>query len=262
MSQKLDIVYVLGNGSTWQNREIWFSLASVAKNLKGVGRVFVVGSNPGFLSNEVTFIQANERYDPKLNPAANVISKLLAAIKAGVSENFILMNDDFVILKETVASEIPFVHKGKFSQYGQEYFTSGNYKLRMRKTFAILQQRKLPDYNFGVHVPMRLNVSKLKQVLANSNWKEGVGISLRTLYGNMYCVNRELKQVKDPNLNRQLTLPQLQERFKAEQFMSYNDFGLNRNLKLYLQSKLPKQHKYAIGELPAIPKRQINHKRI
>lgn len=262
MAQKFDIVYVLGNGSTWHNREIWFSLASVAKNLKNVGKVFVVGSDPGFLSKEVTYVHVQEMYDPKLNPAANIISKLLAVAKRGLADNFLLMNDDFVVLQPTDATQVPVVHKGKFSDYDKKYFSSGNYRLRMRKTFSILKERKLPDYNFGVHVPMPINTANMLRMLNGIDWKSGVGISFRTIYGNMFCVRGSIHQVKDPNVNSHHTEAQLQERFKDEPFMSYNDRGLNRSLKRFLQAQLPETHRYANGPLPEIPKREVNHKRL
>jgi hypothetical protein len=262
MSEKTDIVYVLGDGSKWANRELWFSLASVAKNLKDVGRIFVVGSNPGFLSKEVTFIPVREQYDPKLNPAANIITKLLAVCKGGVSEKFLLFNDDFVVLKPISANDVPVVHKGKFSDYPQKYFNSGNYRLRMRKTFSILKQRKLPDYNFGVHIPFPMERKKLLHLLNNVDWKSGVGISLRTIYGNMYYSKAEMEQVKDPNLNEHYSLAKIQARFSTEHFMSYNDRGLNRPLKMFLKQQFPSEHPYANGPLPKLPIRQALHKRL
>jgi hypothetical protein len=227
-----------------------------------VGRVFVVGSNPGFLSDQVTFIPVVEQYDPKLNPAANIITKLLAVCKAGVSEKFLLFNDDFVVLKPISAADVPVVHKGKFSDYPDKYFNSGNYRLRMRKTFGILQQRKLTDYNFGVHIPFPMERKKLIQLLNNVDWKGGVGISLRTIYGNMYYAQDEMEQVKDPNLNEHYSLGKIQARFSTEHFMSYNDRGLNRPLKMFLKQQLPSEHPYAKGPLPKLPKRQALHKRL
>jgi hypothetical protein len=262
MTPKTDIVYVLGKGSNWANREIWYSLASVDKNLKGVGQIFVVGENPGFLSDKVKYIKVVEQYDPQLNPAANIITKLLAAADNGLAENFLLMNDDFVILQQMNAADVPVWHKGKFSDYPDSYFNNGNYRLRMQKTFKILQERKLPDYNFGVHIPMPINTAKMKHLLAPLDWKSGVGISFRTLYGNLYYTESEIIQKKDPNVNDHHSLNQLKERFADKPFMSYNDKGLNRPLKAFLKDMLPEEHKYCTGNIPELPQRQTNHKRI
>lgn len=262
MQPKTDIVYVLGNGSKWQNRELWYSLASVAKNLKGVGRVFVVGHNPGFLSNEVTFVPVREMYDPNLNPAANIISKLQAVCDAGVSENFLLMNDDFIILSKIEASEVPAVHKGKFSDYTADYFNTGNYRLRMRKTFQILKDRKLPDYNFGVHIPFPINRKKLLAIIGSIDWKSGVGISLRTIYGNSHFSESEIAQMKDPNVNNHHSLEELEKRFANKSFLSFNDKGLNQPLKKFLQNQFAETHKYAVGTPPETPARQVFAKRL
>lgn len=263
MSEKTDIVYVLGNGSKWANRELWFSLASVAKNMKDVGRIFVVGSNPGFLSDEVNFIPVVEQFDPKLNPTANVITKLLAAIKAGVSENFLYMNDDFVILKEISAAAVPPIHQRNFNNVANHFWNSGNHRIRLRKTYNLLKESNRTGLDFAVHVPMLLNAKQFKTAMANIDWKSGVGIDLRTWYGNHYLSKADnLVHQPDVNISRHYSLAQINARFSTEHFMSYNDRGLNRPLKMFLKQQFPNEHQYAKGPLPKLPKRQALHKRL
>ena len=47
----VDLVYVLGKGSRWQDNELRFSLRSVSKNLSNVGQIFIVGQIPDFVKN-------------------------------------------------------------------------------------------------------------------------------------------------------------------------------------------------------------------
>lgn len=262
---KTDLVYVLGRGSRWKNRELRYSLRSVQQNLKGVGRIYVVGENPGFLSKEVIHIPVYERFDPKLNPSANVITKILAAINAGASDNFLLMNDDFIILQPINATEIPVLHKGKFSNYDQNsYFNRGNYRLRMRKTFNRLKNRGVDAYNFGVHVPFPIHGPTLKRMLNSADWKEGVGISYRTLYGNQ-CISKaqyvRLTSQKK-TVYSHYTLAALKARFQGVTFMAFNDRGLNRELKKFLRTTFPEQSIYESSPDIVEPKPLVAHRRI
>ena len=52
----MDILYCIGEGSKWNNNELRYSLRSLEKFGKNVGNIYMVGYNPGFLSDEVTFI--------------------------------------------------------------------------------------------------------------------------------------------------------------------------------------------------------------
>jgi len=264
MPKTTDLIYVLGKGSRWQNREIRYSLRSVAKNLKGVGRIFVVGENPGFLSDKVTHIPVREPFDPRFNPAGNIITKILAAEKAGVTGDFLLMNDDFIVLQPIHCNDVPVLHKGRFSNYDQrKYFNNGNYRLRMKKTFGILSDRGVDAYNFGVHVPMPMNMQTIKQMLGSINWKEGVGISLRTIYGNLKVPKSEYVRLQDQKktVYSHYSLEQLEARFTGVVFMAFNDRGLNRDLKKFLRTTFPDQSKYESGPDVVKPKPLVSKRR-
>lgn len=247
----MDLVYVLGTGSRWGNRELRYSLRSVAKHLKDVGRIFVVGENPGFLSKDVVFIKLHELHDPQVNPAANIISKVLAACEAGVGEHFLLMNDDFLFTQDVMGYDIPLYHKGKFSEYPKKYFSESNYRLRMAKTFRILKANNIDAYNFGIHVPMPICKKDVVAMLGRYDWKSGVGISLRTVYGNLYADGKPLQQLKDPNVNEHLSREELDARADSLPFMAYNDQGLNRALRNWLHERFPSRSKYEATDIPA-----------
>ena len=241
----VDVLYVLGSGSRWGNRELRYSLRSVAAHLKDVGRVWVVGDDPGFLSKEVRFIRMMDMYPPKLNPAANIIGKVLAACKAGLSDRFLLMNDDFLFTKDMKGADIPLYHKGKFSDYPDSYFKDTNYLLRMGKTFGILERQKIDAYNFGIHVPMPMDKGALVRVLSALNWQEGVGISLRAMYGNLNVkLHNGVVQAKDVNINKHLTRAEIEAVAGRLGMLSYNDMGLNRAMKDWIRTRWPEKSKY------------------
>lgn len=241
----MDVLYVLGSGSRWGNRELRYSLRSVAAHLKDVGKVYVVGDDPGFLSKEVKFIKVHELHDPKLNPAGNIINKVLAACKAGLSGTFLLMNDDFLFTKDVKGAFLPLYHKGKFSDYPKSYFTDTNYRLRMGKTFRILEQQGIDALNFGIHVPMPMHRDVLVKMLDNINWQEGVGISLRTVYGNLNAgLHGGVVQAKDPNIKSHLSRGEIEAVAAKLGLLSYNDHGLNRELKDWIRTRWAEMSRY------------------
>ena len=117
-----DVIYVLGTGSRWHNNEIRFSLRSLEKNLMGFRRVFVVGECPGFLQN-VIHIPATDIFNPQVNADGNIINKVLTACAdERISDDFLFINDDHLVLKPIAVSEVPPLHKGDMTTFNPEYW--------------------------------------------------------------------------------------------------------------------------------------------
>ncbi len=92
--KKIDLVYVVGTGSRWNDNELRFSLRSVSKNLSNVGKVFIVGECPDYLKN-VIHIPASDIFDSAINADGNMTHKLLLVCNnKELSDDFLFMNDD------------------------------------------------------------------------------------------------------------------------------------------------------------------------
>ena len=50
----IDVFYVLGSGSKWQNNEIRYSLRTLEKYGHNVGQVYIVGQRPSFIPNQAS----------------------------------------------------------------------------------------------------------------------------------------------------------------------------------------------------------------
>jgi len=88
----MDIVYILGPGSTWGDNELLFSLRSLEMHFSELGEVFLVGHRPAGIAG-VQHISTAEQFK---NPLANLTRKLHLALKCeAIGERFLLMNDDF-----------------------------------------------------------------------------------------------------------------------------------------------------------------------
>lgn len=99
---KHDVVYVLGQGSKWNNMEVKISITSMLKFCSHwIGNIYIVGENPGIRNKKVKHI-----YVPDLtkgNKDANIIHKLLTAIWKipSLSENFLFCSDDILVTRKS-----------------------------------------------------------------------------------------------------------------------------------------------------------------
>ena len=106
---KIDVVYPLGTGSRWNDNELRYSLRSLEKNFPDLGRVWIVGHRPAWLTG-VVHVAMDDVH--RHNKDANLIDKILAACRAGVSERFVRMSDDQVFLRPVRFADMKPLHYG------------------------------------------------------------------------------------------------------------------------------------------------------
>jgi len=245
--QKTDLVYVLGAGSKWNNNEIRISLRSVEKNLKGVRKVYVVGERPEFLTDKVIHIS---HPDPlQENADGNMALKILKACEErGLSEDFLFMNDDFIINQPMVASEIPWLHKGDFRDRTEKFWKAQFYRFRLRRTFEVLLERGFPTIQYDYHAPMLMNKYKFPEVMAQFNFQEDIGYTFRSLYGNVLQLPATSIDGEKITIYHNYTLEQIKQKVKNIPFVGYNDHGLNKSFKWWLIETFPEKSKYETNQ--------------
>ena len=175
----MDIVYLVKNNEENDSRDLRYSLRSL-QNLPET-RVFLVGEKPEWAQN-VIHIPVAQTKTKKENVAMN----LSAAIhSAEISENFILMNDDFFIMKPI--PEIPRLNfgimKDVINSYDARYPQGSDYISRMKKLHQLLLSQGFEQpLSYELHVPMQMNkkaIIRLQQERAGSPLYQ-----FRTYYGN------------------------------------------------------------------------------
>lgn len=171
----LDIVYPYrhrGDGS-----ELRYSLRSLA-NLPH-RRIFIVGDCPAWVQN-VTHIPV-----PQTGPTkyANARANIVAACQLEeLSEDFVLMNDDFYVL--TPQTRIDVAHQGTMSGFLSRFPYRSAYFNLAQSTKDLLRSERIEEPNFyELHVPTVLNK---KRLLALLDLFQGEKFMLRTLYHNYY----------------------------------------------------------------------------
>lgn len=174
----MDVVYICRNG---ENEELRYSIRSVEKNLPHAN-VWVIGGKPGWYGG--SYIQVAQNRSKFQNAKANM--KVIAK-SPSISEDFVLMNDDFFILKPV--KKLEYYYSGPLSEkikYYEGAYTSSTYTAMLKKSLESLKLLGVVDpKDYAIHVPFIMNKEKLKEIL-------DLDISWRLAYGNIYKVGGKL----------------------------------------------------------------------
>jgi hypothetical protein len=242
----IDLVYVLGKGSRWQDNEIRFSLRSVNKNLSNTGKIFIVGEIPDFLKGCI-HVPCADIFNPSINADGNMTHKLITVChRMDLSENFLFMNDDFIINQPIAANEIKWLHKGEMASQPPSYWTSQFYRHRLKRTFDELRTRKMTTLQYDYHAPMLMNKHSFISVMEKFDYARDIGYTFRSIYGN----SLELPAIpilhQKTVIFKNYTIDEINTRTLNINFVGYNDSGLNDSLKWWLIDNFPNKCKYEV----------------
>lgn len=147
-----DILYVVGKGfSEWDNNELRYSLRSIAKNGKNVGRVFVVGYCPYWLNEEhVTMLPLRDPADG--NKHANILRAIDYAVQySDIGEHFLLSADDHYYTKKTDFDKYPIIWRGEELQTEPVKGRDDWYNTTLISTQNVLAAMGLPTHMYCWH---------------------------------------------------------------------------------------------------------------
>jgi len=172
----MDFVYICRDGD---NEELRYSIRSVINSFPEA-KVWVVGGKPNwYVGNYIDVGQIGLKY----NNAINNLNALCDSKE--ISDDFVLMNDDFFILKQI--DNIKYFHGGFLSNKINRFKQLSRGSAYIKK--LMVTEQTLKDYNvespldYELHVPMVMNKEKLKTIIdkdQNCLW--------RSLYGNLFNV--------------------------------------------------------------------------
>ena len=187
----VDIVYIFKQNLENDSAELRYSLRSL-DNLPH-RQVFIVGEKPDWAQN-VIFIPV-EQNDTK---HANVKNSLLTACQfPNISDDFILMNDDFFIMKPIRHESLSAYDMGKMRDvimaYETRYPSGSDYINNMRKLYKKLLDMGHEDpISYELHIPMVMNKKKCLAL----EQEFGQIYQRRSAYGNHYHIGGGLT-IKD-----------------------------------------------------------------
>jgi hypothetical protein len=232
----VDFVWVCRRGD---NEELRYSIRSVLASFPDAN-IWVVGGKPDWYGGN--FIKTNRipnKYD-------QVESNLQSLVNSKhISETFVLMNDDFFIVKPV--STIEYFHRGLLlSAYEDLVKHLGQADLYAKKLWKMLKginnELNIKDpLSYELHVPMVMEKSKLSTLLGKKYpmW--------RSFYGNKYSVGGSpMADVKvySHNANSYRSVDHLTN---ESSFLSTDDESF-KVLQPYLQELFPNPSRYELDK--------------
>lgn len=175
--KKMDLVYTLGKGSEWENNEIKYSLRSVEANLPH-RNIVIVGEKPDFLKN-IVHVPAK---DPTNYKSYNTLYKMKIACRSNkISDDFVLMNDDFFVMKPV--DKIPYYHKGYLKDTVKNFeYPGSKYHRTLKRTADMLEKAR----DFEIHCPFIFNKTKFLKLFEAFDLNEGH--VYRSVYADYYRI--------------------------------------------------------------------------
>lgn len=170
----MDYVYICRSGS---NEELKYSIRSLIHNCKPTN-IWVVGGKPDwYIGNYLEVKDIGDKFQNINNCYKEIINN------KNISDNFILMNDDFFILK-------PLNNFYYYSNFLKDKIINhikinGNSKYARALNTAVKALKDMGvenPLNYDVHAPMTFNKANLSKVL-------DLSLAPRSMYGNLYSIN-------------------------------------------------------------------------
>lgn len=232
----MDVVYRYR--STGGGDELRYSLRSL-KNIPH-NTVWIVGQQEPWLTN----VKLLRNHPVTQNKWENSRKNLLVACQnQRVSDDFILMDDDFYITHPM--ESIPVWHRGTLNETLGDYANrAGSTYLRgLRETAELLKWAGVTDdiLVYNLHIPMVINKAKMLECM---DYLKGMKIRMpqcfhiRTWYGNFWQLGGE--RASDNKVLK------TQDSVKPGPFLSSTNAAFNSSSRVrkYLQALLPQPSRY------------------
>ena len=207
----MDVVIPLGGPQNNAHNELRYTLRSIEKYMQDLGRVFVVGTLPEWLTN-VEHIAVD---DFCADPVKNVMQKIRAVCDdARVSADFLLAHDDTFALKDFSGDGFPFYANRK----GRGGIGSG--------------------INFALHYPLPVNKEMWSKLFPLGVYP--AGMSPRDFYCNFYGATAT--EIKENIIKAADTPEAISAALKGQPFGNVNDraFG-HPEFSTFIRSRFPER---------------------
>lgn len=243
-SPTVDVVYVVGEGSPWNDNELRFSLRSLARFFPEVGKVWVVGKDIPWLRN-VRHLPFPDPYTS--NKDANIIVKTLrACIEPELSEAFVRFSDDQYLLLPTSRNDL-----GPYSRPNilhTKDFPATEWGRRIVRTGRELARRGLPTLNYESHVPVLYSKQSFAETMLAYDYGRADGYAINSLYFNSVGSTQPV-DLQDARVRAAIYRPgrsraQFQAFVRSRRFLNHNDFGLDAGLRAFIAELFPKPSPY------------------
>lgn len=225
----IDYVYVCREGD---NEELRYSIRSVIEN-GPAGNIWIVGGKPEWYTGNFIPVPAHRDKYVHVRTSLNVIIDA-----PEIADDFVLMNDDFFILKPI--EEIEMFHGGTLRmKISRHHRGSGSYGAMIHQLFSQLRRLRPEEepLDYELHVPMEMNKKKLFKILKRP-------FLWRSLYGNIHKVGgKEMADVKVYSKDSDEEIYKIIER---SPYISSNEASFEKNLGKIIKPMFPNKSRYEL----------------
>lgn len=217
-------MYILGTGSTHDNQELRWAMRSIEKYGKNIDRVFVVGADPGWLSDQAIYIPCEDKFDYKHK---NMLYKIqYIAENTDISDTFLTSSDDIFVLKPFDADTWPLYFCGMLPEIEPNVINPKAYIRQLWLTRRYLSQHKLPTYRFAQHCLHKMS----KQTILNNRsiimdaYKEEFGVEPNCLINNLMIKQGQWE--KKAHIDNKLSVTSKEENALGRLKKDINEFSV------------------------------------
>lgn len=235
----IDVVYPLGNGSPNSDNEIRYSIRSLEKYGRNYKDIYIIGKFPHWGNQRIKHFGFKETK----TKALNILDKIYFACNVPeISDTFLYINDDHILLKETDLSKYPYYYNDDDAKSIIESRPiSDNYRKIIEETI----NNKDYKHYFDIHTPMLINKKQFIEMYNNVNF---AGSSEGLLIKSMYCGYNNINGVEksDIILRQKHECFNLKQKLKNEHIFSFHDEAVCQDLVDFLHNILPDKSEYEL----------------
>ena len=248
----MDVLYVIGNGSECDNFELRCSLRSLEMYAKNIGKVYVVGYCPDWLSDNVVKIPHEDVQGKRKE--VNILSAILYAVdNSDIGEEFLISSDDHYLLKPVDLDNYPFYAKTYVNRSCKHFlpqqvevaWPNKAYARTLMNTAHLLKKYGWSTYNFTLHRNMhccRKVIEECRDIL-NEIIDKNLNIESKAFLLNYWYTKYpfEFEIVRDLKITSPAKWYKINEDTKC---FSTSNFGYGGNMHLKMSNLYQNKSKY------------------
>lgn len=239
----MDILYILGSGSKWNNNEIKYSLRSLEKYGQNYNRVFITGEKPNFINEKIIYNYYPDKFLPQVN---HLLKVLYTFQKTDISDDTLINYDDNFFLKDVDIANYPYYYKRELLP--DTFSISNTHTRSMIYTKDILKSLNKPIKDFEVHCPIIYNRYKFYDFVEKfqryNDRQKTVALSSRSAYLNNLAIEGEYHS--DVKIKKIITKQEVELIVKNQNVFSISNNATKGGIAEFLQENFPNKSKWEI----------------
>ncbi|HUU84192.1 MAG TPA: glycosyltransferase, partial [Phycisphaerae bacterium] len=237
-AEPVDVVVALGTGSRLDDIELRYALRSVEKHLENLGQVWVVGHRPAWLRG-VRHLPAPDDLPTK---DGNIIEKLrLACRQPDLSERFVFLSDDQVLLRPLAFSQLGSYHFGDLRARTDWETTWLKHLRHTRDTLAAAGKTMLHG---DTHAPIPIEKAKFLAMCEGVSYRGRPGLCVGTAYLNWAGATMRPMGQRKATTHGRSTDAELRACVAGRWFLGYAADGFTPGLRKLLDEMFPEPSRF------------------